>query len=188
LFEAALLLFRAQQENIEIEYHEYPEEQCASLILSHEVDIALCMSEAKESTIASIPVQRSPYGVLLRRNEELGDSVTADELKWLPLAAIHDTQTEELCRKLGLGLQYTGYDLYRLFSLTSEGVCAMLIPEALAPKNWDSLIWLPLENGGDWQVYRLLLHTQENNILYQTLLDRLQMQVFSLQKGGDTRD
>ena len=184
LFEAALLQFRAQQENIEIEYREYPEEQCASLLLSHEADIALCMSAACESPVVSMPVLRSPYGVLLRRGEQTVDAITADELKWLPLAGMRDAQTAELAKRLGLGLSYSGYDLYRLFSLTADGACAMLLPEALAPKNWDSLVWLPLEDGGDWQVYRQLFQSQESNILYQTLLDRLQMQVFQQERGG----
>lgn len=186
LFESALLQFHAQQENIEIEYREYPEAQCMELLHSHEVDIALSMASPRDASIVSTPVFRSPYGILVRNHEELGEAVTFDDLKWLPLAGMHDAQTAELCKSLGMSLKYVGYDLYRLFSLAAEGVCAMLLPQALIPHNWDGLTWLPLECESEWQINRLMLQSQENNILFHTILDRLQMQVFTQQGMGGT--
>lgn len=186
LFETALLAFRAQQENIEIEYREYPEEQCTTLLQEHQVDIAVCLSGPRESMFVSAPVMRSPYGMLIAERDGLGTSAAFEDLKWLPLAGMSDGQTAELCKKHGLGLQYAGYELYRLFSLTAAGKCAMLLPKALAPENMPGLSWIPLEHTEEWRVYCLFLQSQESNILYHTVLDKLQIQVFShpLHEGG----
>lgn len=179
LYETALNVFREEQENIELEYHEYPEEQCAALLLEHQADIALCLTAPKDAAFAALPVTSSPFGVLMRRTEALSEQVEFSDLQWLPLAGVNDGQTTEFCKKHNLGLQYTGYDRYRLYSLTAAGKCAMLLPQILAPVGWSDLVWIPIAGAEDWTVYRLTMQSQEHNILYHTVLDNLQMQVFA---------
>jgi len=180
LYEQALQSFRQAQENIELEYRECPEEACLNLLREHEADLAICTVKPREMEFAAQVLAKSPYGVLIRETEALADSESLElrDLSWIPLAGISDAANQNLCKKYGLHLQYTGLDLYRLFSLTQNGMCAMLLPACQIPKSMQGMRWLPLEQAEDWTLYAVCLRSLENNVLYHTALDDLQSRVF----------
>ena len=183
LYEFALLGFQSGQENVELEYRECPEEQCIPSLLDHSADLALCVRKPQDAIFTVDRLYSSRYGVLLKSREDLAgmDALELSDLTWLPLAAISDGITAELCKKHMLGIKYTGFDLHRLFSLSLAGYCALVLPECLVPTNMPGLIWLPLAGMEPWTVWRVHLQSLENNVLYHTALEDLQAKVFDLQ-------
>ena len=180
IYEQALLSFRSEQENMELEYRECPEEQCVSALLKHEADHALCVNRPQDAVFSAELLLRSRYGVVLKEQSNLTElqELSVEDLSWLPLAALQDLRTSELCKEHGLGIKYTGYDLHRLFSLALDGLCALILPECLMSSNIPGLLWLPLTDMADWTVWLVHLQTLEHNVLYHTAFDELQSKVF----------
>ena len=180
LYEKALQDFRMEQENLALEYQEHPHELCLDILREHRADMLICTGKPKSGEFSAHTITRSPYGVLIQETEALKEeeSISMDDLSWIPLAALRDGAGEELQEKYGLRLQYQGYDLYRLFTLTAEGQCAMLLPMCMIPKQMQGLMWLPLEDIEPWTLYSVCLRSLENNILYHTTIEELQSQVF----------
>lgn len=179
LYEKALQDLRMEQENLALEYQESPHELCLDTLREHHADLLICTGRPKTGEFSVHTITRSPYGVLIQETEALKaeESLGLDDLNWIPLAALRDGAAEELREKHGLKLQYQGYDLYRLFSLTAEGRCAMLLPMCMVPKQMQGLMWLPLENVEPWTLYSVCLKSLENNILYHTTIEELQSRV-----------
>lgn len=183
IYESALRDYQTAQENLELEYHEWPDEQCLTLLREREADVALCASRPMDLELASQPVLQSPLGVLLRASDWLDDTETVNiqDLTWLPLAGVNDQANRDFCARHGLGLRYSGYDTYRLFALAQEGRCALLLPQRLIPTTLTGLRWLQLENAPPWCVYSIHLQTLNHNVLYQTILEELHTNVFQHQ-------
>lgn len=179
LYEKALQDLRMEQENLAVEYQECPHEQCLDTLREHQADLLICTGKPKTGEFSVHTITRSPYGVLIQETEALKneESLGLDDLNWIPLAALRDGAAEELREKYGLRLQYQGYDLYRLFSLTAEGRCAMLLPMCMVPRQLQGLMWLPLEDVEPWTLYSVCLKSLENNILYHTTIEELQSRV-----------
>ena len=176
LYEQALQQFRQEQENVELEYCEYPERTCLERLTEHKADLAICAEQPPSPDFSAHTLTQSPYGVLLKRTDALEAMETLElrDLSWLPLAGLSDGSTDAFVKRHGLRLQYTGLDLYRLFTLTQSGKCAMLLPKCLAPGNMDQLLWLPLEQAEPWRLQAIHLRSLENNVLYSTTIDELQ--------------
>lgn len=180
MYEMSLQSFRMEQENLALEYAECPEAECFAALREHQADLAVCAGQPQGSEFSSQLLARSPYGVLLRGNEALNleEALELGDLSWIPLAGLRDGATETLGHRYGLQFQYTGYDLYRLFALTREGMCALLLPKCQVPTGMKDLQWLPLSDVEDWKLYGVCLRSQENNVLYHTTIDELQSEVF----------
>ena len=179
LYEKALQDLRMEQENLALEYQECPYELCLDTLREHQADLLICTGRPKTGEFSVHTITRSPYGVLIQETEALKaeESLGLEDLNWIPLAALRDGATEELREEHGLHLQYQGYDLYRLFSLTAEGRCAMLLPMCMVPKQMQGLMWLPLEKVEPWTLYSVCLRSLENNVLYHTTIEELQSRV-----------
>ena len=106
------------------------------------------------------------------------DSLELQDLNWIPLAALQDGAADVLRQQYGLRLQFSGHDLYRLFSMTRAGKCAMLLPQCMVPREIPGLLWLPLEGVDPWELSGVNLRSLENNVLYHMTLDELQTRVF----------
>lgn len=180
LYEAALLAVKAAQTNVAVQYAEYSEETCRKMLLEHQIDLAVCMEQPTDAMFSVEEIVRSPYGLLIRAQSELASEncLELSDMKWLPLAGLADAQTAALCETHNLRPTYSGFDLYRLFSLTASGQCGMLLPKILIPLDWPELLWLPINFTECWKLYRVTMRSLENNILYRTVLDELQLQVF----------
>lgn len=185
LFEQRLLQFQTSQANVVVEYQEYPEDQCFSLLTEHKVDVVICAKLPINSQFVSEERYHSRYGVLLCNREGVSEleSLELSDLKWLPLAGMADSFNQEFCEKHGLRMQYSGYDYQRLIALTETERCALLMPECMAPKTNPNLCWLPLADTEWWRVYQVHLQQMENNILYKTAMDELQYHVFEALDG-----
>lgn len=191
LYEKPLQDFRLEQENLALEYQERPHELCLDTLREHQADLLICTGKPKSGEFSVHPITQSPYGVLIKETDALKTekSLGLDDLSWIPLAALRDGATEELQEKYSLRLQYQGYDLYRLFSLTAEGRCAMLLPMCMVPRQMQGLIWLPLEDVEPWTLYSVCLRSLEHNVLYHTMIEELQSRVLRnalalREKGG----
>ena len=178
LYEPALLEFREFQKNVQIEYNEYPEERCYSLLSENCADIVICTTPIKDSLVVTDEIYRSRYGVLLRDSDRLDDLKSCDlqELSWIPLAGIAGQPNFEN------ELSFTGYDYHRLFTLVQDGKCALLLPKCLAPRENKLLRWIPINQELYWIVYRAYLQSLDKNILYRTVLDELQFRVLTQSK------
>lgn len=181
LYEQALRGFRREQENVELEYQELPEQSCLERLLEHKADLAICTGRPQSQDFVAHTLAQSPHGVLLKRTEALEsmDSLELRDLSWLPLAGISEGGTQGFAERHSLRLQYSGLDLYRLFTLTQSGTCAMLLPRCQVPHNMADLIWLPLEQTEPWCLQAVRLRSLENNVLYSTTIDELLSSVFA---------
>lgn len=180
LYERHLQAFRLEQENLALEFHEYPDEQCLELLREHKADLVVCAGAVQSAEFSVQVLRRSPYGVLLQEADAVRtqEPLERQDLNWIPLAGLQCMATQTLCQRYGLHLQYQGYDLYRLFSLARDGQCALLLPKCLIPDRIDGLAWLPLEHMEPWTLCGVCLRSMENNVLYHTTLDELQSAVF----------
>ena len=181
LYEQKIQQFIRSQSNIIIKYFECTPGECSYLLREHKADLVITSAPVNNDSFSCRTVFQSPYGVLLREQEDLStlDSLTAQDLQWLPLGSFADGQTEQLCGALGLTPHYTGIDLVRLFSIAMEGQCATLIPKCLVHRQMSSVRWIPLETDTPWRIYRVYPKAQENNIMYHSALDELLEQVFN---------
>lgn len=180
LYEDRLLQYISTHKNTDISYSEYPQRDCFQLLQEHKADLAVCTEDVQNELLSTEEILQSPFGIVVQSTNALLEcgKIGFDELRWLPLAGLSDGKTAVFVKKYGLRLQYSGCDFYRLFSLTSSGRCAMLLPEILFPKKWPGLLWLPLDGSEPWHLYRVFLKSLEKNTLYRTAIDDLQNQVF----------
>ena len=180
MYEKALQSFRIEQENLALEYAEYPDSECFTALREHKADLAVCACQPPGEEFSAQILAQSPYGVLIRRSDTLNAEETLElrDLSWLPMAGLRDGATEAAGHRYGLQFQYTGYDLYRLFALARDGICALLLPQCQVPEGMEGLQWLPLSDMEEWKLYGICLRTQENNVLYHTTIDELQSEVF----------
>ena len=179
LYEKELYQFDMEQENLTLEYRELPHQLCLETLREHRADMLLCTERPKDEDLSSHTMTRSPYGVLLQRTEALEEieSLSLEDLSWIPLAALEDSGTHQLEEQYNLQLQYRGYDLYRLFCLVKEGRCGLLIPMCMEPEQMDGMIWLPVEEMEPWALYSVCLRSMEKNVLYHTMIEELQSRV-----------
>ena len=187
LYETSLQQFRLEQENLALDYQEYPDSVCLEQLREHKADLAICAGAMQSPEMAVQVLRTSPYGVLIQDREALRsvDNLELKDLSWIPLAGLQDMATEHLRQKHGLHLQYQGYDLYRLFSLTREGKCALLLPQCLIPWKIKGLQWLALDHVEPWTLCSVCLRSMENNVLYHTTIEELQQDVF---RNADVSD
>jgi len=182
LYEEALLTFLREQKNLSLEYWECPEAQCLEQLTERKADMVLVTENPQAPELEATPLLTCPYGVLLQNTPNLRytQSLTFEDLSWLPLAGISNEGTQAFCKAYRLSMRYTGVDTYRLFSLTLAGQCAMLLPEYLTPTNIHGLRWIPLDNVTPWTLYCVTLRSAEHNVLNHTTLDMLQSRVFEI--------
>lgn len=186
LYEKALRQFDTEQENLTLEYRELPRGLCMDALREHQADMLICGGKPQDPDFSAHTLTRSPYGVLLQRTQMLEqiESLSLEDLNWVPLAALEDGGEEQLREQYGLKLQFRGYDLYRLFCLVKEGRCAMLLPMCMVPEQMDGLIWLPVEGMEPWTLYSVCLRSLEKNVLYHTMIEELQSRVLRNDRAG----
>lgn len=177
LLEPPLTTYRENQSNADIVYEECPEKDCRQQLLEHQADIAVTTEEIVDPLFATQVLRRSPFGILIRDQEELQD-VTVKDLAWIPLAGQNDAQTRSFCQKNGLNLTFRGYDSRRLLELTVAGKCAMVMPQCLAPDWLPGVRWLPISPGEDWNLYVSRPRNVERNYLFSDAVEELLTQVF----------
>lgn len=187
LYEDALLSFIKEQNNLALEYWECPEEQCLEQLRDRKANLVFLTSAPQDPDLEVSLLTRSPYGVLLQDSDRLSGTVSLgfEDLGWLPLSGIADAGTQNFCSAHRLSLQYKGSDLYRLFSLTRQGQCAMLLPQCLVPAHIPGLRWVSLERAEPWELYCVCLKSIEHSVLYRTTVDELQSRVFAPQSPGE---
>lgn len=180
LFETALQQVRLEKENLALDYQEYPDTVCLEHLREHKADLAICAGAMQSAELSVQVLRQSPYGVLLQGIESLRyvDNLELKDLSWIPLAGLQDMATENLRQRHGLHLQYQGYDLYRLFSLTKEGKCALLLPQCLIPWKIKGLLWLPLEHVEPWTLCGVCLRSMEQNVMYHEAIEEVIEEVF----------
>lgn len=180
LFEHRVQDFIRSQSNIIVKYFECTPSECETLLKEHKADLVITSRAITGEAMDVQPIFSSPYGVLLRAQEDLDalETLDAADLRWLPLGCFADGQSELLCEQLGLTPLYSGIDLIRLFAISSDGQCATLLPECLLPKRLYELKWLPLEIDEQWHINRVYLKSMENNTLYHSAVDEFLSQVF----------
>ena len=181
LLEEKLNHYRENQHNVDLSFEEYPENMCQQLLQQHKVDVLITTQEIRDPLYSVDTLLESPFGILIRRQEELQD-VSIRDLSWIPVAGQRDFQTQEFCKKNNLSLRYQGYDLNRLFSLTEQGKCALLLPKCQYPKDREGVQWIPLKKADPWRLYLVRSRAAEKNLLYSAALDDLQDQVFDMEK------
>lgn len=181
LLEEKLNHYRENQYNADLSYEEYPEDMCLVLLQQHKADLLITTQAIRDPLYAMDVLLQSPFGILIRRQEELQE-VSIRDLSWIPVAGQKDSQTQKFCQNNSISLRYLGYDLHRLFALTEQGKCALLLPQCLCPAEMEALQWLPLKNADPWQLYLIRPRAAEKNLLYSAALDDLQHRVFDTVK------
>lgn len=177
LLEEKLNHYRENQHNADLTFEEYPEDLCQQMLQQHKADLLITTQAIRDPLYAAEVLLQSPFGILIRHQAELQE-VSIRDLSWIPVAGQTDSQTQEFCQNYGISLRYQGYDLHRLFALTEQGKCALLLPKCLCPSQMENLQWLPLKNTDPWQLYLIRPRASEKNLMYSAALDDLQHQVF----------
>ena len=180
LFEARIQRFIREQQNTVIKYFECTPSECEKLLREHQADLVITSSPLTGDAFDSRTLFQSPYGVLLKEQDDLQylELLDTPDLRWLPLGCFADGQCEKFCSGLGLSPQYTGIDLMRLFAISSDGQCATLLPRCLLPRQIPQLRWIPLNTKSQWSISRVYLRSLENNILYHSAVDEFLADVF----------
>ena len=177
LLEEALMVYRENQHNAEISYDEYSEEVCKKMLLEHRADVIVTTARLEDSLFVTTQLLRSPFGILIKEQEELQD-VDVKDLSWIPLAGQSDSQTEEFCKRNNITLRFRGYDTRRLLELTATGKCAMVIPKCLVPAWLKDVRWLPIQGGGEWSLFSVRPRSTEKNLMFSDALNDLHRKVF----------
>lgn len=177
LLEQKLIDYRENQNNTEITYEEQPESVCRQWLLERKADVIVTTDPVMDPMFATEKILSSPFGILIKRQKELQD-VTAKDLSWIPLAGLKDAQSAGFCSRWGLSLRFSGFDTQRLLKLTEEGKCAMILPRCLAPEHMGDMCWIPIEEGGDWELYISYARSSQKNLMYSEALQDLHKQVF----------
>lgn len=175
--EQRLLSYRENQNNTDLTYEEQPEGVCRQLLLERKADVIITTDPPEDPLFVTEKILESPFGILIKKQRELQD-VSAKDLSWIPLAGLKDAQTEAFCRKWGIRLQFSGFDTQRLLGLTTQGKCAMILPLCLLPAEHPQLFWLPIEDGGNWEIYTSFARSSQKNLMYSDALQDLYKQVF----------
>ena len=180
LFEGRIQRFIRDQQNVIIKYFECTPSDCEKLLREHQADLVITSCPMAGDAFDSRVLHSSPYGVLLKQQDELQylDHLDIPDLRWLPLGCFADGQCEQFCAALGLTPLYSGIDLFRLFSISADGQCATLLPRSLLPAQLHDLHWLPLNTKSQWTISRVYLKSLENNILYHSAVDEFLQGVF----------
>jgi DNA-binding transcriptional LysR family regulator len=184
LYEQALERYREGQENVAIDYAEYPESRCAQLLQERQADLAVCTEPPEDSLLAESKLDAPPYVVLFRAQDTpQAGAIGLEALRQLSLAWLSETPAlTDACERAGVHPRYTGCDYFRLMLLAREGKCALLLPEPLAKLAGPEFRYLPLEEPLFWQISCVYLRSLENNVLYRTTIDELRLQVFGRKK------
>jgi DNA-binding transcriptional LysR family regulator len=177
LLEEKLNHYRENQHNADLSFEEYPEDLCQQMLQQHKADLLITTQAIRDPLYAVDILLESPFGILIRQQENLQE-VSIRDLSWIPVAGQKDSQTQEFCQKNNISLRYQGYDLHRLFALTQQGKCALLLPKCLCPAEMEGLQWLPLKKADPWQLYLIRPRSADKNLLYSAALDDLQHHVF----------
>ena len=182
LVEDSLLTFRESKENLELEYSEYPQEECLRLLQEHQVDIMIGAVHNPTPQFWSEEIASSPIGILLREGDSLEnlDSVDISDLMWIPIAAFMDQQIQDFCSKHRLVPIYRGHDFHRLFSFVLSGKSALILPKCLVPSEIPGLKWVPLQQQENWKLYCTYPQSAETDLLYSLVLEELRQQVLRL--------
>ena len=168
--EERLLAFCERQKNADIDYAEYPQDYCRSLMLERKLDAAIVAQEISDASISSVPLLQSKIGAMLQLYAPLAEKeiLTAADLTGQPLAA-----HTELSLPQGLALSFTGYDYSRLQRLAEQGRCVLLLPALLARGVQEQLIFRPVADMPEWTVYAARQRSSNIGALPDTLLDEL---------------
>lgn len=181
MFEGKLQAYRDAQENLDIQFQEYPEKTCTELLFEHKADIIISTMVAKDPLLSSVELAHSPIGLVLQWNHALAEltEVEPSDLSWIPLAVHSDSYSLNFCRKYSLNPQYQGYDYHRLFHLTKKGSCGLILPRCAAKELPAGMKWIPISGAAPWVLYKTFSKSTENNLLFDSVLDELHRQVFS---------
>ena len=177
LLEQHLADYRENQHNVDLSYEEHTEEVCRKLLMERQADVLITTEQLTDPSLLTKELLSSPVGILIREQKELQD-VTVHDLSWIPLAGQDNSQTAAFCKKNGVALRYKGFDYHRLFQLTAEGKCALILPRCLVPAGMDGVRWLPIQDGGQWKLFISYPRSVEKNLMYSAALDDLHQQVF----------
>lgn len=180
LFENRVQQFIRDQQNISIKYFECTPSECEQLLREHQADLVITSSPMGGDAFDSEVLLHSPFGILLKEQRDLEslDRLDPSDLRFLPLACFSDGQCEKYCSGLGLAPLYTGIDLFRLFAIAADGLCATLLPRCLMLRDVPELRWIPLNTKTQWTIRRVYLKSLENNILYHSAVDQFISGVF----------
>ncbi len=177
MVEQKLMDYRENQNNTEITYEEQPESVCRQLLLERKADTIITTEPVADPLFVTEKILSSPFGILIKRQKELQD-ITVKDLSWIPLAGLKDAQSANFCSRYGLSLRFSGFDTQRLLKLTEEGKCAMILPRCLIPQDTGTMCWLPVEDGGNWELYVNYARSSQKNLMYSEALQDLHKQVF----------
>ena len=182
LVEDSLLSFRESKENLELEYSEYPQEECLRLLQEHQVDIMISGTKNPTPQFWSEEIASSPIGILLREGHGIEnlDTVDISDLTWVPIAAFIDQQIQEFCSKHRLVPVYRGHDFHRLFSFVLSGKSALILPQCLVPSEIPGLKWILLQQQESWKLYCTYPQSAETDLLYSLVLEELRQQVLQV--------
>ena len=178
MVEERLIDYRENQNNTEITYEEQPEQVCRQLLMERKADVVITTDPMADPLFVTDKILSSPFGVLIKEQKELRD-ISAKDLGWIPMAGRKDAQTDAFCGRWGISLRFSGYDTQRLLELTAAGKCAMILPKCLVPENQKGMIWLPIEEGGNWELYACFARSGQKNLMYSEALQELQQEVFT---------
>lgn len=184
IFEPKLLEWRNAQENMDIHYQECPEDTCMQLLRDDKVDMVISTAPEKDPLFSAVKVMEAPIGVLIQERHDLSQlpEVSCADLSDVPVAIHTDYFSQEFCQKFFITPQYQGLDFHRLFLLTKDGLCALLLPRCLAAGTEEGLKWIPVLDAPAWALYKIYPKMAEKNQLYSTALDELHISIFQEMK------
>ena len=177
MLEQRLMDYKENQNNTEITYEEQPEGICRQLLLERKADVIITTDPLEDPLFTTEKTLSSPFGILIKEQKELQD-VTVKDLNWIPLAGMKDAQTTSFCSRFGISLRFSGYDTQRLLDLTAAGKCAMILPKCRVPEDRKGMTWLPIEDGGHWELYTSFARSSQKNLMYSEALQDLYNHVF----------
>ena len=181
LVEDSLLSFRESKENLELEYSEYPQEECLRLLQEHQVDIMISGTKNPTPQFWSEEIASSPIGILLREGHGIEnlDTVDISDLTWVPIAAFMDQQIQEFRSKHRLVPVYRGTYPPRPRKDKLQN-SALILPQCLVPSEIPGLKWIPLQQQESWKLYCTYPQSAETDLLYSLVLEELRQQVLQV--------
>lgn len=191
LFEARLLEYRDGNENLDIQYQECPEDACMQFLRDNKADLIVTTEAVKDSLFSSVKLMDSPVGILAAKEHPFSGltEISVSNLAGCSLAIHSDHFFQNFCQEFSFVPQYQGYDFFRLFRLTGEGQCALLLPKCLAPDLAKGIRWVPVIDVPPWALYKTYPKTLEKNLMLSATLDELNLHIFqespALMERGD---
>lgn len=178
LFEGTLEKYGNARKNVVIEYQECQESRCFDLLMNRTADIAICTSTPSDPLLSGELLGSWAYGILVSEKDPAAGltEISKKQLRQMKLACLQDGegQLPAVCGDWNLKPAFTGLDYDRLFRLTRDGKCALLLPSRLIPGDRTGLCWIPLERAPMWNLYQVHLQAQGNSILYKSMLEDIQ--------------